>query len=364
MKIFLLGKHSNRTPFSYDEYRSLFQRNFIYVNKPEQADFLVLGFYIDIRENIDVIKKSLAINPKIKLVILSEEPLWDTLWSGDFTKKQQRIKIDGFDIEFYFLNHQTTSIFNFDKIPYFLTTSNDYIVRYHCFFQQNSKLTNSEIKAIWNAADIKKAFYAEHRLGDKYNVHIQESDTRGLCSYRTELTLRFQNKNALIVGQGWGKTEKRQKLADWHLDKLAVIRYQSHIVSALENTHQTSYVTEKIFDAFAALAVPVYFASDTHAINNIINSESYINVYGNTIDDAAKNINKFQYTDEFISNYNKQQCDLANLFSDYRIVNKERNRLVKQVHNEFLKIQSTKILALGFSVTEQQKGYVEIIRDS
>jgi hypothetical protein len=339
MKVFLLGKHSNRTPFSYDEYKNLFQRQFTYVNKPEHADFIVFGFYIDIRGNIEVIKKAVKTNSKIKLVVLSEEPLWDTLWSGDFTKKQQRIKIDGFDIEFYFLNHQTTSIFNFDKIPYFLTTSNDYIVRYHCLFQQNAMLENSEIKAIWNKANVNKAFYAEHRLGDKYNVHFHESDTRGLCSFRTELTLKFENEDAIIVGQGWGQTEKRQKLADWHLDKLTALRYQSRIVSALENTHQTAYVTEKIFDAFAVLAVPVYFASDKHEINKIVDQESYINVYNSSIGDAASIINDFQISDRFISSYKEQQTRLATLFSDYGSLYEERNRVTEQVYNEFLKIQ-------------------------
>jgi hypothetical protein len=312
----------------------------VYVGKPEHADFLVFGFYIDIRENIDIIKKSLANNPRIKLVILSEEPLWDSLWSGDFTKKQQRIKIDDFDIEYYSLNHQTTSIFNFDKVPYFLTTSNDYIVRYHCLFQQNARLKHSEIEALWKSSNIKKAFYAEHRLGDKYSVHFQKSDTRGLCSFRTELTLKFENENALIVGQGWGETIKRQKLPDWLLDKLATLRYQSRIVSALENTHQTAYVTEKIFDAFAALAIPVYFASDKHDINKIVNRNSYINVYDKSIDDAASMIYDFQVSDRFISNYKMQQSRLAALFANYETIYEEKMRLVKQVRNEFLEIQS------------------------
>jgi hypothetical protein len=340
MKVFLLGKHSNRTPFSYDEYKKLFQRQFTYVNKPENADFIVFGFYIDIRGSIEVIKKALKINSKIKLVILSEEPLWDTLWSGDFTKKQQRIKIDGFDIEFYFLNHQTTSIFNFDKIPYFLTTSNDYIVRYHCLFQQNAMLENSEIKAKWNKSNVNKAFYAEHRLGDKYNVHFHESDTRGLSSFRTELTLKFENEDVIIVGQGWGETEKRQKLADWHLDKLATLNRNCKIVSALENTHHIDYVTEKIFDAFASLAIPIYYASPEHAIHNIVDQESYINVYNSSIGDAASIINDFQISDRFISSYKEQQTRLATLFANYGALYEERNRVVKLVYNEFLKIKS------------------------
>jgi hypothetical protein len=338
MKIHLLGKHSNRTPFSYKEYKSLFQRDFIYVNKPKYADFLVFGFYIDIKENIDVIKESLIHNPKLKLVILSEEPLWDSLWSGDFTKKKQCINIDDLEIEYYFLNHQTTSIFDFDKIPYFLTTSDDYSVRYHTLFLQNSKLSTKEIRAIWEQAEIKKAFYAEHRLGDKYSVKFPEIDLQGLCSYRTELTAAFEGKDALIVGQGWGETIKRQKLADWHLDKLVALRNQSYIVSALENTHQVSYVTEKIFDAFAVLAVPVYFASDQHALNKVINHDAYINVYDKTIVEASSLINSFQVSDKFITIYKEHQSRLAVLFSDYEAINEERCRLVKQVYNEFVEL--------------------------
>jgi hypothetical protein len=343
MKIHLLGKHSNRTPFSYKEYKSLFQRDFIYVNKPEYADFLVFGFYIDIKENIDVIKESLIHNPQLKLVILSEEPLWDSLWSGDFTKKKQCINIDDLEIEYYFLNHQTTSIFDFDKIPYFLTTSDDYLVRYHTLFLQNSKLSTKEIRAIWEQAEIKKAFYAEHRLGDKYSVKFPEIDLQGLCSYRTELTSAFEGKDALIVGQGWGETIKRQKLADWHLDKLVALRNKSYIVSALENTHQINYITEKIFDAFAVLAIPVYFASDRHNINKIIKRETYINCYGKTIGEAVNLMDNIQITDEYVVNYKEQQLRLATIFSDYNAINKERQSVVGKVFNEFKNIKSASL---------------------
>lgn len=334
MKIYLLGKHSHRTPFSYDEYKSIFQDSFTYVNKPEDADFIVFGFYIDIKENISIIKHALAINPNIKVVVLSEEPLWDTLWSGDFTKKRQKVNIEGFDLEYYFLNHQTTSIFNFEKIPYFLTTSDDYIVRYHSLFKNNSMLTSSDIKDIWAHARVDKAFYAEHRLGDKYNVIHKTLDTRGLCSFRTELTSKFVDEGALIVGQGWSETEKRQKLADWHLDKLAALHHQTFMISALENTHQPSYITEKIFDAFSALAVPIYFSSNTHSVNKIVNKKTFINVFDKTVDAAASSIKSFEFNDEFVSGYKQQQVDFYNLFSDYKIIYKERNRVSHEIYKE------------------------------
>jgi hypothetical protein len=194
-------------------------------------------------------------------------------------------------------------------------------------------LENSAIKAIWNTSNFNKAFYAEHRLGDKYNVHFHESYTRGLCSFRSELTLKFENEDAIIVGQGWGETEKRQKMADWHFDKLIALRYQSRIVSVLE------YVTEKIFDAFAVLAVPVYFANDKHDVNKLADQGSYIYLYNSLIGDSASIINGFQMSDRFISSCKGQQTLLATIFANYGALYEERNRVVGQIYNEFLKIQ-------------------------
>ncbi|WNC71301.1 glycosyltransferase family 10 [Thalassotalea psychrophila] len=343
MKICLVGKHSNRTPFAYSEYKLLFKESFTYVTRPENADILIFGFFIDIKENIEIIKYSLKMNPQIQIVILSEEPLWDTLWSPDFTRKKQNVTIEGINIEFYFLNHETTDIFDFVMFPYFLTTSNDYIVRYHCLFQQNSNLTNTEIRSSLTTASIDKAFYAEHRLGDKYNVDFPLNDTRGLCSFRTELTLKFQNEDALIVGRGWEQTQKRQKLPDWHLDKLATISYKSRIVSALENTHHPKYVTEKLFDAFAALTVPIYYASNDHRVKKLVDDGSYINVFNFSIDEAELSVHQFEVSDEFISLYKGQQSKLAKLFSDYNALNRERRTVVQKVLNELTIINTLPI---------------------
>ena len=61
-------------------------------------------------------------------------------------------------------------------------------------------------------------------------------------------------------GKGWHSDQPRQSLPDWHLDKLVQLDRQSLFVSALENTLVDHYLTEKIFDAYAVLSVPLYAA--------------------------------------------------------------------------------------------------------
>ena len=89
MKICLLGKHSSRTPFSYSAYREYFsERGVIIESDPLNADYIIFGFKIDIAANTEILKEARKKNKKLKIVVLSEEPLWDTLWSSGFSEKK------------------------------------------------------------------------------------------------------------------------------------------------------------------------------------------------------------------------------------------------------------------------------------
>ena len=333
-----MGRRSIRSPFSYPEYRKLFQKKFEYMQKPEDADFLIFSCLMDMYDNEDEIGRILTIRPNIQLIILSEEPLWDTVYSDNFLSKRLKFSVGAQDYPCTFLNHSTTRIFDFEKIPYFLSTSDDYFARYSFLFNRNAALKAEEIKSFWKNAPIRVAFYAEYRDEVRFDAHFPEQDVRGLSRFRTLVAETLKGEGVIRVGKGWGTEIVRQKLPDWHLDKLAALDRNCFIVSGMENTHQWNYITEKIFDAFAVLAVPVYFGGRAHAIKNIVPEESFINIHNLPVDQAVKKILSFSADEGFLDQYRLAQSMLSETFSQPMSLIKERTRVVSEIVFEFEKL--------------------------
>lgn len=340
--IFIYGKHGNRTPFSYPEYKQLFLEYFDYVDTPEEAEYLIVGFSIDLQENAKYIDTLLKTNPLLKLIVFSEEPLWDTLWSGDFQKPQGTLnrKVDNEEIclNYHILNHVTSDIFEFKNIPYFITTSNDYYLRYANLFSRNAKLTGSDFKNTWEHAQVRYAFFAAKRLKENFNVSFRNDSIVGLSRYRSLIASQLNQDGILREGEGWNENVKRQALADWHLDKLASLDNRSFIVSALENTHLSSYITEKLFDAFSVQSIPLYYAHADHDVFRLVAQDSFINLASLSTNDALDKINNFTLNEEFITKYLSTQAQLAKLFSDPMTYLNERKHVVKKTVKAFSKI--------------------------
>ncbi len=338
-KIFIYGKHGKRTPFAYPEYRQKFLHYFEYVDHPEQAEYLITGFSFDFHDNVEEVFSLLKSNQALKLVVFSEEPLWDTLWSGDFQKPKGQIKskVDGEEVrlDYHVLNHFTSNIFEFENIPYFITTSNDYYVRYANLFSRNAKLNAIDFKKIWKCAHVRYAFFAEKRVEKTYNASHNNGSITGLSIYRSLLAMQLELDGAIRKGVGWGDGLKRQALPDWHLDKLATLDGQSFIVSALENTHFSNYITEKLFDAFAAKAIPLYYAHPNHDVFRLAEEGSFINLAGLSVEESLEKIDSFAINKEFTDKYLSSQVRLAKLFSDTKLYHDERNRVVLETIKAF-----------------------------
>ena len=335
MKIICLkGQRSNRTPLSYPEYQKLFQSKFKYTRKPEDADLLVYSCFMDIRDDVEELKRIYSARPNIQLVILSEEPLWDSLWSDNCFSKKGRIQIGDREYPYTFLNHWTTTIYDFENIPYFLTTGDDYFARYAFLFSRNRAYKASELKSLWDNVPTRIAFFAEFKDDAHFDAYFPEYDAWGLSRYRTLIAKEMKNDKVLRVGKGWGDTKARQLLPDWHLDKLAGLDRQSYMVSGIENTHQWNYVSEKIFDAFAVMAIPLYFANSYHGVFRFASEESFLNLYGLTVDQAVNRICSFKLTKEFMDAYRAVQSTLAEIFSQPMLLVNERMRVVSEVVSE------------------------------
>lgn len=328
-KICLFGRHGNRTPLSYEPIRRVIGSRLEFVENPIQADLIVSGFNIDFRDNIDTLLPVLKSTHKPKLAVISEEPLWDITWSGPFRGKTGQIFAKETEINYTFLGHETSDIFDFKRIPYFLLTSNSYPVRYANMISRFAKLSPKEMSDRWAKATIPAAFFMEKRKGEAYSAVFPERDVAALSAYRTSVAECMETPGVVRSGKGWNNESRRQDLPDWHLDKLARLDGQTRILSAFENVHQRNYITEKIFDAFAVGAVPVYWASPKHRIFDLISDQSFLNSYTQNPQESADMIMSFTPDQAFAEAWLVSAVRLVEIFSDAARIQEERRRVVQ-----------------------------------
>ena len=340
MRLHLMGRHAHRIPLAYPAYRAL-AKGIEFVSVPAEADFIVFGFVIDVAAQADAIAEALRRNPGISLVVLSEEPLWDTMWTPDYRNRHQHVVIGERKVAVHLLNHFTTRIFDFDRFPYFVTTDDRYFARYQALFSRNAARSEQEWLSHWAKASVSAAFVAERRLDRSFSFELPALDTWGLCEYRTRVAAAVTAPDALRIGQGWdGTNERRQALPDWHLDKLATLDGRARFVSSLENTHQPAYLTEKLFDAYAVQGIPLYYASPKHRVNSIVPKGSFFNLFGQTPEDAAIALQSPHRDRVLATAYREAQLALQRLFTKADLYIEERARLIAAIAAELRHIQT------------------------
>lgn len=119
------------------------------------------------------------------------------------------------------------------------------------------------------------------------------------------------------------------------MDKLATLDSDCLIVSGIENTHQWNYISEKIFDAFAVLAVPLYYGSPKHGVERIVPAEFFINLDELSVDQATEKISSFRQDKSFIDQHRLAQSMLSESFSQPMSLVEERTRVVTELISEF-----------------------------
>lgn len=333
IKLCPIGKYAHRQPLAYPPLRDLCAPDLQVVDRVEQADIILIAHSKDLLNCADI----LAGLGDQKIVLLSEEPFWDTIWGTDPFAREQRFDYNGQVISFTVLNHSTSRIFDFDRIPYFLMTDHSYSARYAYRFRVNARKSAADWKTHFAALPLQAAFVAEKRLNEKFAVSFPEHDTYGLCRFRSQLTAAYQagayqtgpyqTGDVLRAGLGWRKGARRQALSDWHLEKLLELDGRCRFVSALENTHQPAYLTEKFFDAFAVGGVPLYYASPAHRVHGAVPAGSWINLFGQSPEQAGESINAFAFEGDFYDRYTQAQAQLADLFCTPQAMLSERARL-------------------------------------
>ena len=102
-------------------------------------------------------------------------------------------------------------------------------------------------------------------------------------------------------------------------------------VSGIENTHCLNYVTEKIFDAFAVLGIPLYYGCPEHRVMHIVPMDSFLNLYGLSVQEAVGKIQSFVPNKLFVDQYREAQSRLADTFSSPMLLVRERKRIVNEI---------------------------------
>jgi hypothetical protein len=212
-----------------------------------------------------------------------------------------------------------------------VTTADHYFARYQLLLDGMARLSPDELLARWRSAPITAAFVAEHRTGVRFRFSRPDLDVEGLSDFRTRLaqSMTERDRTVLCGGKGWADVPLRQSLPDWHLDKLAQFGGQVRLMSALENTHCSNYITEKVFDAFGVGGIPIYFASPTQGIERLVPPESILNVWGMTLDEATEALVEFWPDSTFVDAYRAGINSLRTLFSRPDRLIGERERVLK-----------------------------------
>lgn len=333
-RICLFGRHANRTPLAYAPFQRLAEGRVQVVEDPALADVVMTGFNLDLRENAETFAELAVNRAGTRVMVISEEPLWDSVWSGGFAERDRVMKLKDQDVAYRFLNHQNSDVFAFDRIPYFLLTNDDFLTRYGILLSRQVGRVPAEMLAHWQAAPVTAAFFAEVRDDERYGQSFPDQQIHGLSNYRTEVARRVTGANVVREGKGWATKARRQDLVDWHLDKLAALDGRVRVASAFENTHQNAYISEKIFDAFAVGGIPTYYAGPQHRVLDLVPATSMLNTFGMTAEAAAEIITGFVPDEAFAQSWLETAEELRKRFTDTAAVSAERRRVLDAVLSE------------------------------
>lgn len=331
LRVCLFGRHSNRTPLAYAPFQKLVQGKVDFVQAPDTADVVLTGFNLDLRENAKILQQATRLNPQLRLAVISEEPLWDSIWSDGFAERKRLLQHDGAELGYSFFNHSNSEIFDFQNIPYFLLTHEDFQARYGLLLARHTDLTPQALCHHWQNAAVPAAFYAEVRDSDPYRKSWPEQGVHGLSVYRTEVAQQVGLPGTIRVGKGWHSDAPRQALPDWHLDKITALDMQARIVSAYENTHQNAYISEKIFDAFVVGGIPTYYAGSQHRVLELVPNSCMINTYGQDTAAAAARIADFTPDTAFAETWLETARTLQKRFTNLEAIAFERQRVADAV---------------------------------
>ncbi|GGE25621.1 Glycosyltransferase family 10 (fucosyltransferase) C-term [Gemmobacter megaterium] len=280
IRICVLGAWQHRQPLAYAPIQAACADRIALVEDPARADLLVVAHPLDLDQQGLRLGRLMAARPGLRLVLLSEEPFWDTVWNPDPFARWLDWPGPEAPLPVSVISHETTALYDFDRIPYFLLTDPRYLAHYRPLVARNARLRPADWARHFGQPLQDAAFMAARRRDPKFSPAWPARDVLGLCLYRSTLAAATRKGQVLRHGKGWAPGPPRQELADWHADKLDRLDMAFRHVSALENTHQHSYVSEKLLDAFAVGAIPLYMAGPGHRVDRLVPRGSWLDLWG------------------------------------------------------------------------------------
>tara|TARA_R110000787_G_scaffold277172_1_gene386368 strand:- start:11832 stop:14861 length:3030 start_codon:yes stop_codon:yes gene_type:complete len=335
IRIYHLGPRAARSPLGYSVFERLAGNRITRAKTPADADIVLTGWNRDLAENPELLAQGFAKNPDLRCMVISEEPLWDTVWSGGYVARDRPFECAGKLHSYRYLNHVNSKIFEFEHVPYFLLTAAHFAPRYISMLGRYAQMRPSELLRRWQQAPVVAAFMAEYRDDPVFDFSDPANGVRGLCRYRTQVAQATHDPQTLRIGLGWPETEiRRQDLPDWHLDKITRLQGQVRLCAAYENTHVRSYITEKPFDAFAIGAMPVCYASPDHRLHELIAPGAMINTYDQSPETAAAWIGGYTPDISNAESWLETAAALRGRFMQANALAAERQRITEEVLRE------------------------------
>lgn len=333
LRVTLLGRHAQRMPLSYAALAPLWQGR-IEQTPPESADLLLFAHPLDVAAPDPAVVQALDTRPR-PVALLSEEPFWDTMFSPDPLADRVAVAAGPLgELRLHQINHHTSDIFDFNRLPYYLLTNHRFPTSYAARFARNARRSPQDWATAMAAAPVQTLFMAERRPEAFHDVAFPDGDVVGLCAWRTRLAEACNTGPVERIGASWHGGPTRFEIADWHLDKLVHLEGRARLMSGIENTHQPTYLSEKLFDAFACGARPFYVASDGHRLHDLgLPEGAWINLWGQEVAAGAAMVDAVSWDPDFFHDYAVAQTRLAELFCNPGLVVAERARVRAAVLN-------------------------------
>jgi hypothetical protein len=326
IRILTFGGWRNRQPLAYAPLLHALGDRVELVESPAEAKLIIVSNFKDFALFGARIHAMLSKWPRLRLALLSEEPLWDSCYMPDPFTRHQRIATPLGPVACTVLNHETTQIFRAAHLPYFLLTDRRYIAHYRPRLDRNAGKSVRDWERHFAQAPLGAIFLAQYRDKPHHAPVFGGDRLRGLSVWRTEFAAACQGKTVIREGLGWKAGPARQDLPDWHADKLERFDLQTRYMSAFENTHQADYISEKIWDAFAVGAIPLYLAGPDHALHRLLGPGGWINFHRDLDAPPAFDADR-PLERAVVTHYAAQQERLARLFSDNTKIEAEYDRL-------------------------------------
>jgi hypothetical protein len=332
----VIGAYGHRQPLAYPQIRARCLRDIRVVADPARADIVAVAHSKDLDSQAAVLR---GLSRDQRAVLLSEEPFWDTIWGQDPLRRDLVHTAPDGPLAVTQLNHRTSTLYRFERIPYFLLTAEHFRTRYRVWFARNAQRRPAEWQARFAQLSGRLAFVMARRHSPRYVVGFPGSPVLSLCNLRTEIAEACQGPGTRCMGRGWSGDPSaeapRQALVDWHLQKALDLRDRFAFVGALENTHDPEYITEKLFDAYAVGAVPLYLAQGGHRVHELAEPGSWVNLDGLAPGEVPGRLAEVETGPAFCAAYARQQQRLAQLFADREVLEAEYDRLRRALLREF-----------------------------